>query len=56
MFCELDLPITVEKNLKAIGQFFNGKATGPDRFLNEFFINCKETVTSYFHILFNKIF
>ena len=37
-------------------QLSNGKASGPDRFLNEFFINGKETLTPYFHILFNKIF
>ena len=56
MFSELDLPITVEEILKAISELSNGKASGNDRFLNEFFINGKETLCPYFHILFNKIF
>ena len=56
MFSELDLPITVEEILKAISQLSNGKSSGSGRLLNGFFINVKEILTPYFHILFNKIF
>ena len=56
MFSELDLPITVEEILNAVSQLSNGKSSGSDRLLNEFFINGKAILTPYFHILFNKIF
>ena len=56
MFSELDLLISVDEICTAINQLSNGKSSGPDRLLNEFFVHGKDTLTPYFHILFNKIF
>ncbi|MCG8032789.1 MAG: hypothetical protein JAZ03_11525 [Candidatus Thiodiazotropha taylori] len=56
MFSELDLPISVDEICTAINQLSNGKSSGPDRLLNEFFIYGKDVLMPYLHILFNKLF
>ena len=56
MFSELDVSISMIEVSKAIDELSNGKSAGPDRLINEFFINDKAFLIPYLHILFNKVF
>ena len=55
MFEELNLSFSHQEILKAIAQRTN-KFVGPDKLLNEFFINGKEVLSTTLLILFNKLF
>ena len=56
MFAELNLPLVLQEILKAISQLRTNKSAGPDKLLNEFFINGKEVLSTTLLILFNKLF
>lgn len=56
MFDELNKEISLAEIISAISQLKNGKSSGPDRLINEFFINGKDILTPYLHTLFNVIF
>ena len=56
MFAELNLPFTLQEMLKAISQLRTYKSAGPDKLLNEFFINGKEVLSATLLILFNKLY
>ena len=56
MFAELNLPFTLQEMLKAISQLRTNKSAGPDKLLNEFFINDKEVLSATLLILFNKLY
>ena len=55
MFSELDVSISMIEVSKTIDELSNGKSAGPDRLINEFFINGKAFLIPYLHILFNKV-
>ena len=56
IFEELNTPLTHQEITKAISQLRTNKSAGPDKLLNEFFINGKEALSTTLFILFNKIF
>ena len=56
MFDELNGEILRTELLTAIKQLRNGASSGPDLLLNEFFKNGSETLVTYLHNLFNKLF
>ena len=56
MFEELNLSFSHQEILKAIAQLRTNKSAGPDKLLNEFFINGKEVLSTTLLILFNKLF
>ena len=56
MCAELNLPLALQEILKAISQLRTNKSAGPDKLLNEFFINGKEVLSTTLLILFNKLF
>ena len=56
MFDELNSEILRTELLTAIKQLRNGARSGPDLLLNEFFKNGSETLVTYLHNLFNKLF
>ena len=56
MFNELDIQIDNKEILTAIKQLKTGRSAGPDKMLNEFFINGKNELIDFIHPLFNKIF
>jgi len=53
MFQELNIPIKHDSLLKAIKQLNTNTSSGPDVFLNEFFIHGKTTLSIYFTYLLN---
>ena len=56
MFDELNIPLTLQEIKIAIGQLRTNKSAGPDKLLNEFFINGKDVLCKTLLILFNKLF
>ena len=56
MFEELNLSFSHQEILKAMAQLPTNKSAGPDKLLNEFFINGKEVLSTALLILFNKLF
>ena len=56
MFDELNSEILRTELLTAIKQFRNGASSGPDVLFNKFFKNGLETLVTYLHNLFNKLF
>ena len=56
MFDELNSEILRSELLTAIKQLRTGASSGPDLLLNEFFKNGSETLVTYLHNLFNKLF
>ena len=56
MFNELNNGNSIFEIVKAIKALKNGKASGPDRLINEFFINGEDILVPYLHTLFNTIF
>ena len=56
MFDELNIPLTLQEIKIAIGQLRTNKSAGPDKLLNEFFINGKDILCKTLFILFNKLF
>lgn len=56
IFEELNVNLTQEEILKAISQLKTSKSPGPDRLINEFFINGKSVLLPTLCNLFNKIF
>jgi len=56
MFNELNMPFSSNDVKKAIQQLQNNKSCGPDLYINEIFINGKDTLVPYLLSLFNKIF
>ena len=55
-FEELNMPITSDELKKSISQLKQGKSSGSDLLLNEFFIYGREKLTPYLLCLFNYIF
>ena len=55
MFDELNTVITEEEIRKAIFQLKNGRSSGPDKLLNEFFIYGVNELLPYLYNLFNRI-
>ena len=51
MFEELNLSFSHQEILKAIAQLRTNKSAGPDKLLNEFFINGKEVLSTTLLIL-----
>ena len=56
MFGELDVEITQIEILKAIKELKTSRSGGPDKLLNEFFINGSNSFLPYLHKLFNVLF
>lgn len=56
IFEELNLCFTSDEILKAISQLKTNKSSGPDMFINEFFIHGKSVLVPTLVNLFNKIF
>ena len=56
MFEELNVQISMQEIRKAVQMLKNGKSSGPDLFLNEFLKYGINSLISYLHTLFNKIF
>jgi hypothetical protein len=56
MFHELNAPLTEQCLLKATRQLQTNRSSGPDKYLNEFFINGKHVLMPFLLNLFNKIF
>ena len=56
MFEELNLSFSHQEILKAIAQLRTNKSAGPDKLLNDFFINGKAVLSTTLLILFNKLF
>ena len=56
MFEELNLPFSNEELVKAIRQLRTNKSAGPDKLINEFFINGAHVLCPTLLILFNKCF
>ena len=56
MFGELDVAITQNEIVKAIKELKTSRSGGPDRLLNEFFINGSKSLLPYLHTLFNVLF
>ena len=56
MFEELNLFFSHQEILKTITQLRTNKSAGPDKLLNEFFINGKAVLSTTLLILFNKLF
>jgi len=56
MFNELDLPFSPDCLTKAIKQLGLNKSSGPDLYLNEFFMYGKDVLASSILPLFNIIF
>jgi hypothetical protein len=56
MFAELDLNITLKELQNGITELKNGKAGGPDKFLNEFLIHGGPFIHNFLLKMFNKIF
>ena len=56
MFEELNLPFSNADLVKAIRQLRTNKSAGPDKLINEFFINGTHVLCPTMLILFNKLF
>ena len=56
MFEELNLLISLEEIKKGVRELQNGASAGPDLFLNEFLKKGTNSLITYMHDLFNKIF
>ena len=56
MFEELNLPISIGEIKKGISQLRNGASAGPDLLLNEFLKNGTNSLLTYLHCLFNKMY
>ena len=56
MFEELNISFSHQEILKAIAMLRTNKSSGPDKLLNEFFINGKEVLSTTLLIIFNKLF
>ena len=56
MFEELNVQISMQEIRKAARLLKNGKSSGPDLFLNEFLKYGINSLLSYLHTLFNRVF
>ena len=56
MFHELDTDVSLDEINKSIKQLKLSKSTGPDNYLNEYFIHGNTVLIPYLQSLFNVIF
>jgi len=56
MFHELDTDVSLDENNKSIKQLKLSKSTGPDNYLNEYFIHGNTVLIPYLQSLFSVIF